>query len=165
VEVRPPAFLYVFWIDETGVTTPAYPWRFSEWKSRPKKELPIANTIVQWPPDKPGIGSIEIQGDVAGTETVIMLARPTPLEASDAEIQNWFQGIAPIPFLGEKAVTWFENYDVLRSDQLRAPRMADPGKTGGPLDLQRLLRQKLGRHFAFSRAQSFSRLGKQKEGP
>jgi hypothetical protein len=157
-ELDRPAFLYVFWIDETGTTHPAYPWRLTEWGSRPAVEEPVARQDIRWPNG----AAVEITGDTAGTETVLMLARPTPLEATDEQVKQWFAGLKPVPFKGEKARVWFENFDLLVGDPLRAPGMADRDGAGdGPLALQKTLRQRIGDRAAYSRAISFSRLGKQ----
>src|SRR5262249_53671744 len=39
--VEPPAYLYLFWIDEAGAGVPVYPWRLGEWGSRPAAEAPV----------------------------------------------------------------------------------------------------------------------------
>ena len=96
-------------------------------------------------------------GNVAGTETVLMLARPTKLELPEAEVRKWFAGLRPVPFLGDKARVWFEDFDVLRNDPDRAPGKAE--KPDGPRALQQELRQRIGSEVMFSRAVSFSRRG------
>jgi serine/threonine protein kinase len=151
-EVDPPAFLYVFWIDEKAEAVPAYPWRFGEWDTRPAAEGPVAKRDIKWP----GGEALKIEGAAAGTETVLMLARPTKLEATDAEVRAWFAGLRPVPFQGDKAKVWFEDFDVLTGDRDRAPGMAGPG-LDGPRGLQAALRQRIG--AGFSRAVSFSRRG------
>ena len=155
-EVDPSAFLYVFWIDETGAAVPAYPWRFGEWGSWPATEQAVPKVDIKWP----GGQALKIEGDNAGTETVLMLARPTKLEASDAEVKAWFAGLKPVPFKGDKARVWFEDFDILRTDRDRAPGMADLAEDSSPLGLQATLRRRIGMSQGFSRAISFSRLGK-----
>jgi serine/threonine protein kinase len=152
-EVNPPAFLYVFWIDEKGEAVPAYPWRFGEWGTRPAAEAPADRADVKWP----GGEALKIDGPNAGTETVLMLARPTRLEAGDAEVQKWFAGLRPVSFQGDKAKVWFEDYDVLHGDALRAPGKA--AEVDGPRGLQAELRRRIGPETAWSRAVSFSRRG------
>src|SRR5207302_7340089 len=57
-EVDPPAFLYVFWIDEKGEAVPGYPWRFGEWGTRPAAEKPVGKVDVTWP----GGEALKIEG-------------------------------------------------------------------------------------------------------
>jgi hypothetical protein len=152
-EVDPPAFLYVFWIDDKAEAVPAYPWRFSEWATRPATEVLVSKVDVKWPTGH----ALKIDGPNKGTETVLMLARPTRLEASDAEVQRWFAGLEPVPFQGDRAKVWFEDYDLLRGDALRAPGKAED--VDGPRGLQAELRRRIGLGTGWSRAVSFSRRG------
>ena len=151
--VDPPAYLYLFWIDETGAAVPLYPWRVNEWNSRPENEEPVAEVGVMW-----GKNALKIEGANAGTETVLMLARSTKLETPDNEVQKWFAGLRPIPFLGDSAHIRFEDFDVLRDD----PNSRAPGKVEeleGARGLQNELRQRIGNRATFSRSVSFSRRG------
>src|SRR5262249_46612098 len=132
----------------------AYPWRLNEWGSRPADEKPVEEVGITWP----GGQTLKIDGVNAGTETVLMLARPTKLELPDDQVQKWFAGLRPVPFLGDNACVWFENFDVLRDD----PDRRAPGKVeelDGPRGLQAELRQRIGSAATFSRAVSFSRRG------
>ena len=52
--------------------------------------------------------AFKITGDTAGMETLLLLARPNPLLATDAEIRGWFAGFKPLSFRGEKARAWFD---------------------------------------------------------
>jgi hypothetical protein len=153
-KVNPPAYLYVFWINEKGEAAPAYPWRLNEWGSRPADEKPVEEVGITWPSGE----ALKIDGVNAGTETVLMLARPTKLELPDDQVQKWFAGLRPVPFLGDKACVWFEDFDVLRDD----PDRREFGKVeelDGPRGLQAELRQRIGSAALFSRAVSFSRRG------
>jgi len=154
-EVNPPAHLYVFWIDETGSILPAYPWRFGEWGTRPAAEEPTSKPDIRWPNGK----ALKISGAKAGTETILMLARSTKLDSTDAEVKSWFAEVKPVPFKGERARVWFEDFDILRTDVQRGPGMVDLAEAGGPLGLQEALRKRIGPNSGFSRGVSFSRLG------
>jgi hypothetical protein len=151
-KVDPPAYLYVFWIDEMGAVVPLYPWRINEWNSRPVNEQPVAEKEIMWN----GKG-LQISGTKAGTETVLMLARPTKLEVPDNEVRKWFDGLPHVPFLGDKAHVWFEDFDVVRDDPNRAPEKIE--KLEGVRGLHADLRERLGSQAPFSRAVSFSRRG------
>jgi hypothetical protein len=151
--VDPASYLYLFWIDETGEAVPLYPWRVKEWNSRPAHEERVAEVGVTWDGNP-----LKIEGASAGTETVLMLARPTPLELPDSAVQKWFAGLRPVPFLGDKARVWFENFDVLLDDPDRRG-LGKVEELDGPRGLQAQLRQRIGSQAAFSRAISFSRRG------
>jgi hypothetical protein len=81
------------------------------------------------------------------------------LDATDAEIQKWFTELVPLPYQGSQARVWFENFELLVSDQKRSPTMAAPERTG-PEGMQAVLRERIGPAATYSRAVSFSRLGK-----
>jgi hypothetical protein len=109
---------------------------------------------ITWPKGE----SLKIDGTNVGTETVLMLVRPTKLELSDSEVQKWFAGLRPVPFLGDKAVVWFENFDVLHDDPDRR-ELGKSAEPDGPRALQAELKRRIGSAAAFSRAVSFSRRG------
>jgi hypothetical protein len=150
--VDPPAYLYVFWIDEAGAVVPLYPWRVNVWNSRPENEQPVAEKEIRW-----NENALEILGESAGTETVLMLARPTKLEVPDDQVKKWFDGLPHVPFLGDKTVVWFENFDVARNDPQRAPGKIEEQE--GLRGFHAKLRDRIGSAAVFSRAISFSRLG------
>lgn len=88
VEVRlnQPAYIYLLWLDTQGEVTPLYPWN----------AVKIENDLTLLPPEKQPVASIisptaadsrdDSQGwpidDQSGLETVLLLARRTPLPAS-----------------------------------------------------------------------------------
>ncbi|WP_439623639.1 protein kinase domain-containing protein [Gemmata sp.] len=156
-EVDPPAYLYLFWIDETGAATPMYPWTGFQWGTRPPGEqkhgrLDLKDPRGNW---------FKISGDAAGMETLVLLARPEPLAAPEAEVRGWFDRLRPLRFAGPKARQWFEGFEPVAGDPDRAPDFGDgPGETGGPLGLQSVLKQRIGAAAGFARAVSFARLGK-----
>jgi serine/threonine protein kinase len=155
-EVNRPAFLYVFWVDENGVGVPVYPWTPGEWGTRPANEQPVPNLDITGPN---GVG-FRVTGDANGMETILMLARSTRLEASEQEIRNWFLELKPLPFRGEQARVWFENFDVLQSDKKRGFEIiGDVKAVDGPLGLQLALKKKIG-SVELERAISFARIGK-----
>jgi hypothetical protein len=152
-KVDPPAYLYLFWIDEKGKAVPLYPWQIGKWNSRPKNEKPVAEVGVTWRKSV-----LKIEGEDAGTETVLMLARPTKLEIPDSEVKKWFTELDPVPFLGDNARVWFENFDVLCDDPDRR-ELGNVEELDGPRSFQADLRQRIGSQAVFSRAVSFSRRG------
>jgi serine/threonine protein kinase len=159
-EIDPPAYLYLIWIDEKGEALPLYPWALGQWGTRPAEEKPLADLEIK----APNGNWLKVTGDAAAMETVLMLARPTPLEASDAEVQSWFAGLGPLPVRGEKARVWFQDFDLLRHDPTRGFSYEDDlQKPTSPLGQQELLRRRIGAAAAFSRAISFARLAKKED--
>jgi hypothetical protein len=156
-EVDPPAYLYLFWIDEAGKVEPVYPWVVGRWGTRPAHEERVGGVKIKSPSGK----ALKITGDAAGTETVLMLARAAPLDASEEEVRAWFTGLPPLPFRGERARAWFENFDLLRHDPTRACTSdADQQHERSPLGLQATLAGRIGETAQYSRAITFARLGK-----
>jgi hypothetical protein len=153
-KVNPPAYLYLFWIDETGNVAPLYPWRVDEWGSRPENEEPVSRVDVRYPTGE----APKITGTSPATETVLMLARPTKWELSDDQVKALFAGLGPVQFLGFDACVGFEDFTMLPDDP--QTRGLEKGAVpDGPLGLQLELRNRLKSQVAFSRAISFSRRG------
>ena len=156
-EVDRPAYLYLFWVDENGAGVPVYPWQVGKWGTRPADERPVAALELLAPNGK----GFAITGDAKGMETIVMLARSERLAVSDAEVQGWFAGLKPLPFRGAQARVWFENFDVLRTDEKRGLKYGgDLSEVGGPRRLQLALKQKVG-PVELARAISFARVGRQ----
>jgi hypothetical protein len=154
-EVDRPAYLYLFWVDENGAGVPVYPWKPGKWGTRPEDERPVTKLELLAPNGK----GFEITGDADGMETIVMLARSGPLAAADEEVQGWFAGLKPLPFRGEKARVWFEDFDVLRADEKRGLKYeGDVAEAGGPRGLQLALKRKVG-PVELARAISFARVG------
>jgi hypothetical protein len=154
-EVNPPAYLYLFWVDENGAAVPVYPWKTGQWGTRPTDERAVPRLELVAPNGK----GFSITGDAKGMETIVMLARSERLPASDAEVQGWFAGLKPLPFRGEQARVWFEDFDVLRTDEKRGLKFdGDVNAVDGPRGLQLALKQKVG-PVELARAISFARVG------
>ncbi len=154
-DVYPGAYIYLFWIDETGTSYPLYPWVPLKWGTRPATEQKTTHLEVK----DPNGNWFKIGGKTAGMETLLMLARPNPLAATEQEVQAWFRNLRPLAFGGEKARAWFQGFDLISHDSTRSPEYGgDMGGNGGPLGLQAVLRQRIGEKTGFSRAVSFARL-------
>jgi serine/threonine protein kinase len=158
--VQPPGYLYLFWIDEAGKAVPVYPWKLGEWGTRPDREERVGTLKIQSARGK----ALAIIGDAKGMETVLMLARDEPLDASEEEVRGWFAGLPALPFRSERALAWFENFDLLRHDPTRGFIDVDVQDERSPLGLQATLARRIGTKATYSRAITFARLGR-KEGP
>lgn len=153
--ITPAAYLYVFWIDESGVTAPLYPWVPLRWNSRPSHEMPMDTLDLK----DPNGNWFTISGARSGTETLVMLASRERLEISDEEIRGWFRDVKPLPFAGERSRIWFENFEIVAGDHTRTLEYANSMSPAGPRGLQTLLHARIGNRVSFSRSVSFSRIG------
>ncbi len=155
--IQPAAYLYLFWFDETGQLHPMYPWKPLSWDTRPATEQ-TRTELTLYDPDG---NRWKVGGTTAGMETILMIARPDPLPNTDGQIREWFAGLKPLPFRGEKARIWFEDFDILKADAKRAPEFGGPLADSDPAAQQQLLRKRIGHSATFSRAITFARLGNQ----
>jgi hypothetical protein len=156
--VRPFAYLYLFWIDTEGQVLPVYPWQPGRWGTRPEKELQTDGLVL--PEDR--TKGYTINGDKEGMETLLLLVRPSPLEAPDKEVWRWFEGLMPQrPVQNPLSAVWFENGQVVRNDARRKRQWFEETDIDDPvLRMQALLRGRLQEHAAFTTAVSFARQGK-----
>jgi hypothetical protein len=155
-KVTPPAYLYLFWIDTEGKVAPVYPWDPKKgWGSRPPQEL-LRDRLVLPENETKGYA---INGDLEGMESLLLLARPTPLAADDAVIASWFAGIKPQrPVQNPLSAVWFENGKVVQDDARRKRQWFEETEIDDPvLRLQELLRGRLQEHAAFTTAVSFAK--------
>ena len=84
-----PAYIYVVWIDSQGIALPVYPWREGQWGKRPSAEIPSDRVTLP----KTASDGWEIDSGSAGTESLLLLARETPLPA-DLDLAACFSGLA-----------------------------------------------------------------------
>jgi hypothetical protein len=156
-KVTPKAYLYLFWIDTEGVAVPVYPWQPGKWDTRPAEESPRAELSL--PPSE--ARGYKINGDKEGMETLLLLARPSPLDADDATVRGWFTGLSPQrPVQNPLSAVWFENGRVVKNDEKRAPHFVETEIDDPVLRMQELLRERLQPNAPFTTAVSFARLGK-----
>ncbi len=78
-EVDRPAYLYVIYLDAQGKASPMYPWRKYDWDDRPA-ERPVASLHL---PENPLVDAAPLDPGPSGIESVVLLARPTPLSPED----------------------------------------------------------------------------------
>jgi serine/threonine protein kinase len=80
VEVNRPAYLYLIYLDADGKASPLFPWREYDWRNRPAEEKPQASLQLPEDPLKDGA---PLKPGSSGTETMLLLARDTPLSKAD----------------------------------------------------------------------------------
>jgi serine/threonine protein kinase len=155
--VDPPAYLYVVWVDPGHDVTPVYPWDAkSGWGSRPAKEEPVG--AVSLPPSA---GNRYTAPDARpGVATIVLFARPTPLDVPDEEVRKWFEDLPdlPLPAGGEQAAVWFDDYVEVR-DPDRPRTFGEVGSDDPFARWQGQLQKVLGDKAAFQTAVSFARTG------
>jgi hypothetical protein len=156
-EAETAAYLYLFWIHPSGDVEPVYPWEPGKWGSRPRSETPVSRLRL------PAEGGFEVDDDARGLETLVLLARPRPLAASDEEVRSWFAGLTALGGAPEgRSVVWFQNGKEVRDDPRFQTRFfpVDNQAARNALEQLRDLQRRLEPHAAFRAAVSFARQGK-----
>jgi serine/threonine protein kinase len=156
--VDPPAYLYVVWLDPEHDVTPVYPWDATKgWGSRPPREDPVGRVSLPRNLLKPRYIAPDAKPGVA---TIVLFARPTPLEVPDEEVRKWFEELPdlPLPAGGEQAAVWFDDYVEVR-DPDRPRTFGEVGSDDAFARWQGQLQKVLGNKAAFQTAVSFARTG------
>jgi hypothetical protein len=160
-ELTQPMFVYVVWINAAGQALPVYPWRQFQWEQRPAEERAVARLKL---PAGAADDGWEMDEGVAGMETLLLLARATKLtDAGEAELKAALAEVGPQPLQDGKteAAIWFENGAVVTAEAGRAPKSFDVRRIEDPvLRAQRVLCDRLGQWFEYTRAVSFAFRGK-----
>jgi serine/threonine protein kinase len=156
--IQPAAYLYLFWINEEGKAAPVYPWEPGKWGTRPPTEVPVPTLDL---PEQ-GDQGWKITPGREGMESLILLARDTPLTATDEELQRLLDGLpAQQPVQNIHAAAWFENGKVVENDVSRKRLDFTVSNINDPvLRLQDRLRSQLQPLVCYSAAVSFARQGK-----
>ena len=151
-----PAYVYLLWIGGDGKVAPVYPWRPGDWRNRPQQEQPVDHLSLPpeldrgWP-----------MGGGAGMESIVLLARDTPLPPS-VDLESVVAGLQPQKMQSPDSLVEFEGgRPVTESmDHTRAPLFFDSQRIDDPLlQNQQLLEERLGRYFQFTSAVSFANRG------
>jgi serine/threonine protein kinase len=151
-----PAYLYLVWIDTQGIAQPVYPWKPGHWEALATPEKPTNH--LKFPPDAGGSEwGYTVQGG-AGMETLVLLARDTPLPPG-VVLKDLFSDLPAQPIQNGQMLVWLENGQRAES----STRSLDFGKVK-PLNsqsvkLKQLLEQRLRSHFPLFRAVSLANRG------
>jgi serine/threonine protein kinase len=155
-----PAYAYIIWISANGRADPIYPWTPGRWQARPTEEQKVTHLRLPSAEEKWPMRA----DDPAGMETLVLLARETPLERS-VPLKDLVGELGRQPRQDTRSAVWFENFEPVVSGTLRAPNFFDVKRLEDPvLRTQRELRSRLGSHFTYSTAVSFANLGRNKDG-
>jgi len=189
-----PAFAYVIAIDSQGKPTPLYPWKDGKWDRPPQKEKAsiIASAMGQagglqnmWQPgwlSETIIKSKEnavlelrlplndgnrwpTRREAVGMETVLLLARETPLEQV-VDLKDELGTLLPIPLEKSHHLAYFRNWtlwkhsDEKATEQSSAPAHEFLNGTAALIETQQELKRRVGQHFDLSCAVMYSVSGK-----
>jgi serine/threonine protein kinase len=117
-ETNQERYLYLLWVDPTGKLTPVYPWKPGVWGTRPSIET--AQKQLNFPKNEKNLW--KITGNETGMETILLLALPEKLSATDEQIQSWFTDLPPIDRIhSDKMIMWFDRGKTVETDPDRAP--------------------------------------------
>ena len=163
-EISPPAYLYILWIDADGSVEPIYPWRHGDWKDLPPEEEPVEKVRRPMASDRPFGGTFGIKESVQGMETLVMLARKTPLPA-DVDLKAELGAVPPQKLRTLQAAAWFENGRLVTNEPSRSAVDWGDEKDDDPVKAaEEQIRSRLGpgkdKLFSYTRAVSFAVRGK-----
>jgi len=156
-----PAYLYLLWIASDGVLYPLHGWLPDSWKPDPAAKEADRLRVPEYDPVL-GWKDIPLEGP-AGTETIVLLARTAPL--SEDVSRHFPPGLQDVlgRALKQMPPDPRRAYEFLGSQE-GAGGLRGPGKalaSADPLSqVQALLRDCLGPHFALIRALSFANRGR-----
>ena len=153
-EIEPAAYLYVVLIDTEGHAAPLYPWKPGDWKQRGTEQPRTRLSLPEGAAD----AGWEIEKGPAGMDTLLLLARPTPLTPdTEADLRAALTGLPSQTAQAPKAVVWFENGEVVRDERDRHFSSFDPKRIDDPvLQTQALVKDRLQQYFAYTRAVSYT---------
>jgi serine/threonine protein kinase len=155
VELNRPAYPYVIWINTEGEALPIYPWGSGKWDQRPAEEGRLERLRR---PDAPIFWGMK-KGQ-PGMETLLLLVREEPWPVG-ADLRGLLTGLPKPVMQNPQAAVWFEDWEVVQGEPKREPNFFDVRRHEDPvLETQRLLRERLGRYCAYSRAVSFANQGR-----
>jgi hypothetical protein len=158
-EVNRPAYLYVIWIDSEGTAQPVYPWVPGRWERPAAAERPVER--LDLPRDTGGSAQGWPMRGPAGMETLLLLARDTPIPPS-LNLRDSLAGLPRPARQDPLAVARFADWEFVQvgGGADRGPDLLDPKRLGDPvLQAEALLRVRLGPHFALMRAVTFANRG------
>ncbi|MFV2065995.1 MAG: serine/threonine-protein kinase [Pirellulales bacterium] len=151
-----PAYVYILWVDSEGTVLPLYPWQPGDWESRPSRESPVKQVSLPVADDE----AWPLEGE-PGMETLLMLVRESPLPA-EVDLK---QALSALPRQAAKTpgslIEFVNSQVVIRQGRTdRGPKLYDPQKIDDPvLTTQRIIKEKLGEHFRYTRTVSFANAG------
>jgi hypothetical protein len=105
VRLNREAYVYLVWVDARGETQPVYPWdpvKNEDWKTPMPPQRPTAHLSLPAP-----AGEGFILDGPRGLETMVLLARSTPLEPG-LSLHDLVGRLPPAPLVDPREVSWVE---------------------------------------------------------
>jgi hypothetical protein len=133
---------------------PVYPWSPGDWEKRPEEEHPVTRLRRPEGPDE----FYHMKEGRAGMETLVLLARQTPLPRS-VDLRKELGELTPPRAQELTATAWFENGEPIRNRRERAGRFDVTRRDDPVFRTQQQIMEKLQRHFAYTLAVSFANKG------
>jgi serine/threonine protein kinase len=151
-----PAYLYLVWIDTQGLALPVYPWKPGHWELLPASEKPSRS--LKFPPDAEGrAGGYMVRGR-AGMETLVFLARTTPLPP-ELPLKALFADLPAQPIQNGQMLVWLEKGEHSGSDGRSLDFDNVKPMNNQAAKLKQQLEQRLKSHFELFRAVSLANRG------
>ncbi|HET6323186.1 MAG TPA: protein kinase [Planctomycetaceae bacterium] len=151
-----PAYLYLVWIDTQGVAQPVYPWKPGHWEALTTPEKPTNR--LKFPPDAGGSEwGYTVQGG-AGMETLVLLARDTPLPPG-VVLKDLFADLPAQPIQNGQLLVWLENGERAESGTRSLDFEKVKPLNSQSVKLKLLLEQRLKSYFPLFRAVSLANRG------
>jgi serine/threonine protein kinase len=160
-ELNRPAYLSVVWIDTDGMATPLWPWEENDWAKLPAAQPPRDRLTL--PDLVKGEAVMPLSGGPPGIESLLLLARETPLTA--AENSKVVQILArpltrqPMTRVETEFAVWLENGERVTHEPDRAPILSKARPSGDPEVQVRSVMKQLQSLFPYTRAVCFGNQG------
>lgn len=158
VEARlsPPAHAYLVWIDGRGAAFPVYPWVPGDWMRTASPDVKVDELRLP-----PKIDEAWPMGGDPGMESLLLLVRTEPLPG-DFDLSALLRDLPTTRTVTKSTPLWFSDFEplVASTNGLRAPNFSETAQIDDAvLKSQRLLQERLGKHFQVVRSVSFSNSG------
>jgi hypothetical protein len=151
--VEPAAYVYLFWVNSAGNAEPLFPWEGWQEIGQPREERPASRIGL---PERANQG-FKFRTPGTGLETLVMLARATPLTESAEAVRGWFASLPdgrPLPDRNYRA--WFEDFRLVKGDPGRRALFEREDLGLPAFRLQGALQPRLAGRAALIRAVSFA---------
>jgi serine/threonine protein kinase len=160
-ELNRPAYLYVVWIDTDDKVTPLWPWEGNDWARLPAEQAPRDRLTL--PDLVKGEAVMPLAGGPPGIESLLLLARETPLTAAEnsevMQILARLLSLRPMTRVETEFATWLENGERVAHEPDRAPILSKARPSGDPEAQVRSVMKQLQSLFPYTRAICFGNQG------
>jgi serine/threonine protein kinase len=152
-ELNQPGYIYIVWLDSEHQALPVYPWLQGQWQVRAPTEMARLHLSL---PDTQDRGW-EMQNSNSGMETVVLMARPTPLP-EELALDQLFQNLPAAESPSQRPNKLYANpgTETVSGDTDRSPVLTSSAPIqDSVLQLQRELAIRLDQYFTVVRSVTF----------